>query len=449
MLHSETACIQALDTVADNDFSDPFTRDLFLLIHALFTQGIKPTTTEIFKEGMKLGFIKGAEDVATVRHIAEQYIDEENIGYWAGKVKEASKGRAMQTLLKKYSHEINKETANIPEVIRNASGDIFSLAMDIETERFVTGKELGEYGQQLIDKRTERYRQMQDNAKFPGQLPLEGVPTGLPTLDKLSLGYKPGDLILLGAQTGHGKTAFALNTANAICVEERKPLFYLNTEMSKDQLATRWGAMLSKQLAQQIRSGSLTDKQADETKEAYKKLINSNYITYRLASPTASRADILTRKAKMQYGIQMMILDYVGRMQKMERGMEEWQVLEQIVKTMKELAANQEIAVMVLAQLNDDGSLQGAKRMRNECDLVMKLLPVGEGERIKQTDIEAKAQIRYERFNYALYVDKARDFAGNIYIPLVFDMERQTIREAREVGRVVTKTSTGWEDVTK
>lgn len=448
MFHNQTACIQALDAVHDNDFSDPFNRDLFLMIQALFVQGINPTTVEILKEGMKLGFFKTAADIERVRYIAAQDIDAENINYWAGKVKEAAKGRTMQQLLKRFSHELQKDSADIAHLIRDASGELFSLAMDIETEGFVTGKELGEFGQQLIEKRVERYRQAQQDAKNPGQLPLEGVPTGFPTLDELSLGFKPGDLILLGAQTGHGKTAFALNAANAICIQAEKPLLYLNTEMSQEQLATRWGSILSNQLAQQLRTGSLTNAQLEETKQAYQRLINSNFITCRLASPTAGRVDILTRKAKMQHGIEIMILDYVGRMQKLQKGLEEWQVLEQIVKSMKELAANQGIAVMVLAQLNENDSIQGAKRMRNECDMVLKLLPADEKA---QKEIQARTQTQYEPFNYSIYVDKARDFEGGRYIPIAFDQSRQQIREAKATGKYAppkpSRPMTGWEDV--
>lgn len=445
MLHSETACVQTLDTVSESDFSDPFNRDLFLLIQAIFTQGIKPTYIELLKEGEKLGFIKGAKDAERIRHTVEFYIEEENIAYWTGKVKEASKGRAMQLFLKQYTRELGKQSADIPELIRNASGELFSIAMDVENERFITGKELGEYGQQLIEKRVERYRKAQEDAKFPGITPLEGVPTGLPTIDSLSLGYKPGDLILLAAQTGHGKTAFALNTANAVCVNAGKPLFYINTEMSKEQIATRWGAILSNQLAQQLRAGSLTNLQLADTKEAYRKLVNSNFLTQKLPSPTISKVDILTRKAKMQYGIEMMILDYVGRMQKLQKGLEEWQVLEQIVQAMKGLAQSQEIAVMVLAQLNDNDSLQGAKRMRNECDIVLKLLPVTKDD-FKES-IEKKNDKKYEQFNYAIYVDKARDFPGGKYIPIVFDMERQQIREAIEISSVPSKPKNRWEDI--
>lgn len=465
MLHSDTACVKAFDSLTEDDFENPFSRALFLLAQTLFHRGVKPTYAEILKEGTKFGWLESMEDIDKLSRVADHYIDDENIGYWAGKVKQASKGRAMEKLLRRYSYELTQDKTDIPELIQRASNDFFNLAMDIEEENFMTGQQLGEHGQELIDARAERYRQAMEDAKHPGEMPLEGVPTGLPTLDKLTLGYKPGDLIMLAAQTGHGKTAFALNTANAVCVEGQKPLLYINTEMSKDQIVTRWGSILSGQLVQQLRNGSLTNAQLEETKEAYKKLIDSNFITFNMPSPTASKVDIITRKAIMQYQIEMTIIDYVGRMQKIQKGLEEWQVLEQIMKTNKELAQNKGIAVMVLAQLNDNDSVQGAKRMRNECDMVLKLLPVNdaEGKKDFRKDIEKRLKKKFEPdFNYVLYVDKARDFETGVYIPLVFDGTRQQIREAKEIGAYTPepprerlgprkkskdKVPTGWEEI--
>lgn len=461
LFHSDTEAVNVFDSLSENDFSDPYNRDLYLLAYTLFHRGVKPTLVEMVKEGRELGYVKDMEDIENLRYVAEHYIDGENIGYWTSKVKQASKGRAMKKLLRHYSYELSQDKTDIPELIQRASGEFFNLAMDIQEEQFMTGKNLGERGQELMDERTERYRQAMEDAKHPGELPLEGVPTGLPTLDKWTLGYKPGDLIMLAAQTGHGKTAFALNTANAVCVEGEKPLLYINTEMSQDQIVTRWGSILSGQLVQQLRNGSLTNAQLEETKEAYKKLIDSNFITFNMPSPTASKVDIITRKAIMQYQIEMTIIDYVGRMQKIQKGLEEWQVLEQIMKTNKELAQNKGIAVMVLAQLNDNDSVQGAKRMRNECDMVLKLLPVDKEDFRK--NIEKRLKKKFEPdFNYVLYVDKARDFETGVYIPLVFDGTRQQIREAKEIGAYTPepprerleprkkskdKAPTGWEEI--
>lgn len=448
MLHSESACIKTIEIVTDNDFSDPFTRDLFMLTQSLFTQNIKPTTVELLKEGQKLGFIKSSEDIEKIRHIAGYYIDEQNIGYWIGKLKDASKGRRFQTLLKVYAHKINREDTDMSEIIREASGDMFSLAMDAETEKTLTGKDLAEFGRQKIKSRVNDYRIAQQNAKFPGEAPLEGVPTGFTTLNKMSLGYKPGDLIVLGAQTGHGKTAFALITALAVCVQAKEPLYYLNTEMSKEQLVYRWGSILSGEPMQQIRTGSLSDGQLRLVLDGFSPLAESKFYTddKPLTKLTPQRAEIKIRKHHMQFGIKIAIIDYVGRMQKFQKGYEEWQVLEQIVKSQKELAQDLGIAILILAQLNPDGSLQGAKRIKNECDIMFTLDPAesddeGSSKKSKKPKKPVNGTPTRTDVNYYLHVEKARDFESGRDIPLFFNKSKQTITE-------VGQEKTGWEDVT-
>jgi replicative DNA helicase len=126
-------------------------------------------------------------------------------------------------------------------------------------------------------------------------------------------------------------------------------------------------------------------------------------------------------------------------MEKILPGMSEWQVLEQIIKSMKLLAQNLQVACLVLVQLNPDGTLQGAKRMENECDLLLKMIPVPEDG---QKKIQDKLKKSFEEFNYRIFVQKSRDAESGISIPLVFEKAQQQIREARE-------SKTGWESYGK
>ena len=65
--------------------------------------------------------------------------------------------------------------------------------------------------------------------------------------------------------------------------------------------------------------------------------------------------------------------------------------------------------------------------MKNECDLMLKLLPTDEDT---AEDMRRLYKKDFEPFNYRLYIDKARDSQAGLSIPLVFDKDRQTIREA-------------------
>ncbi|HBQ87542.1 MAG TPA: DNA helicase [Syntrophomonas sp.] len=438
LLHSEPACAEAFSGINEDEFADRTNRDVFLLAKSLYTRGVRPTLVEVFKEGHELGWITKPQDLEKIKRIAEQYIVDENIGYWLDRVRQAAKGRKAQELIRKYRHEIGQNNPDIPGLIQRAGADFMNLALDSDSEQIEAGAEVAAFGSELVAATVDKWRRMQEDARAMGETPLEGVPTGLHRLNALTLGYKPGDLILLGAQTGHGKTAFALNTANAVCVAAGQPALYVNTEMSRQQIAYRWGAILAGIPLQKIRTGSLTNEELSQVQAAFKRLADSGFYTSTIPNLTPDKLQILARKAKLQHDIQFLIVDYIGRMEKRDLKLQEWQVLEDIVRACKVMGQNLEIAVMVLVQLNSDGSLQGAKRMKNECDLMLQLLPldVDDGDDVdkRRAEFQRKYKKTYEPgFNYYLRIDKSRDSESGVSIPLVFDKARQQIREAQEV----------------
>lgn len=442
ILHSDTACAEVLTAISENEFSRQLHQDIFNIAKNLYKRGVKPGRAEIMREGMGLGLIKTAQDTDEIAHIAQQYIDDENLFYWQDRVKKAAKGRKAQNLIRQYSHEIQGKKLDVDKFISRAGTDFMQLAMDSETERIETGADLAEYGKAMVIANVEKWRRQQEEAKNPGEAPLEGVPTGLKKLDNLTMGYKPGDLIIMGAQTGHGKTAFALNTASAVCVDDNKPLFYVNTEMSKKQVSYRMAAILSQLELQKIRAGALSNEEINQVNTCYDLLACSAFHFCNIPNLTPDKLQTMAQKAKLQYGTELLILDYVGRMEKRDPKYQEWQVLEDIVKACKIMAQNLEMAVMVLVQLNEDGSLQGAKRMKNECDVMLKLFPMcddlkdADELQAAQNKYQNKYKKAYEPFNYRLWVDKSRDSESGLSIPLVFDLERQQIREAQVLDKI-------------
>jgi replicative DNA helicase len=428
MMHSDKACIEGLYCLGDSDFTDYLNRDLFNLIKAIYSQGAQPTLVEIYKEGQKLGFIQNTNDVQKIKNIAEHHIDDENISYWIDQVKRATKTRAFLAAMKKASGQYQESSTDIDDLLTETTSSLFALAMDDSDAVFDTPESIADLGIELINDRCEKYRRQQEELKMLGEIPLEGAPSGFKSLDQSTLGMKPGELIILGAQTGHGKTAFALNVARAASVDSGHSVLYINTEMSRQQIAARWGAILSDVALNQIRGGSLSNEQKETVVGAYNRLRNSKFYAISIPNLTPQKMDVLTRKYHLQKKIDLVILDYVGRMEKIKPDLAEWQVLEQIIKMQKILAQNLGIACFVLVQLNSDGSLQGAKRMENECDLMLKLFQVENKD--DQEKVAKKIGKDYEEFNYRLYVSKARDAESGVNIPLVFDKPKQQIREA-------------------
>ena len=428
MLHSENACVDAMSGLIISDFSMPIHQTYFDLISSLYGRSIKPTMVEVIKEGSKLGIIQGVKDVETLQDIASTYIDDSNAKYWIETVKTKSSLRNADKLIRKYDDLLQHGNDGQAETLLADMGADFSgLVLDKGADDFWEAKDIASEGLDLLEKKMNRYREMKASG---GTIPLDGVPTGLATLDYLTLGYKPGDLIILGAQTGHGKTVFAMMTADSVAVKHHESMCYLNTEMSKEQIEQRWEAILSGIEHDKIRNGSVTNEEFSRIANAWAPFASSPLIYNNIRSLSPIRLTSVARKAKLKKNISMLVLDYVGRMDKTDPTgkQQEWQILEQVAKQGKTLAQELGIAVMVLAQLNPDGTLQGAKRMKNECDLMLRLRPLNNEEKERQAE-----KPTHEDLNYYLDIDKNRDGQSGIQIPLCFDMARQQIRQATKI----------------
>ncbi len=428
MLHSEEACIEACNTLLPDDFYSPQHGTVFELARGLYEREVRPTYVELIKEAHSLGMLTNARDVEELQYIAEHYIYDGNIGFWLKRVKDRSRLRKFENFIRKSWLLLQEETErDVEQVLMAAEEELTNLtALEID-DRVDSPEELARLGYEEVERRFLRYKEIKE--KYKGVIPLDGLPTGFYNLDKVTLGYKPGDLIILGAQTGHGKTSFALHTANAITVRSKHNVLYLNTEMSRQQIALRWGSILSGIEHERVRSGEINESELSQILKGYSDLMQSGFYSYPCPNLTPEKTISIARKFRAQKHIDMMIIDYVGRMDKQDPRLQEWQVLEQIVKTQKMLAQNLQIVVMCLVQLNPDGSLQGAKRMKNECDLMLKLSPfskeeLAENPELKKYDVQP---------NYFIFVDKNRDGQSGIHIPIYFDLQRQTMRDPKRV----------------
>ncbi len=428
MLHSEDACIEAYNALSASDFYSPRHANLFELTCSIYEREIRPTYVELLKEAHTLGLFSNPRDIEELKYISEHYIEDENILYWIKRVKDKSKLRRFEGFLRRNQQMLTEnQDREVEETLLLAEEELTNLTALDHDDHIDTPEELAHLGYEEVERRFLRFKEIQEEHK--GVIPLDGLPTGFDNLNHITLGYKPGDLIILGAQTGHGKTAFALHTAKAVAVDNGRNLLYLNTEMSRQQIALRWASILAGIDHDLIRKGDITETELSKVLNAYSRLRVSGFYSYPCPNLTPEKTISLARKFKAQKNIEMMIIDNIGRMAKMDPRLAEWQLLEQIVKTQKILAQNLGIAVICLVQLNPDGSLQGAKRMKNECDLMLKLSP------LDPEDLETDENLKkYHNPNYALYIEKNRDGVSGKRIPIVFDLQKQIMKDADRRG---------------
>lgn len=409
MLDSEESLIESCATMQTDDFYEPRHQAMFSILNNLFIKSTKPTYLEMLKEGVKQGSLPTPEDREYAKQTIGYHVSSVNLPFWFKNVKDKSKLRKLRHSLMVLAEQIKDPGIDVDELVQNATRNISELTTET-TEKIDTGADLVKVGKETIEERMNHKGELQ------------GITTGIGKLNRLTSGWKGGDLILLSAESGVGKTAFAQSFIACGCFFQSNGTLYINSEMSRQQVIMRFASMLSGIEADKLKFGEITISEKNLIFESMEEIEKSPFFHYPSPSLNINKAASMIRKLQVQKGIKLVILDYIGRMDRVNKDMKEWEELHLICKTLKTIAQELNLAIIVLAQLNDDGALQAAKRMRNEADIMLKIQPMSNEE-------QADAQTKGYKItpNYWIYLDKNRDGQGGVMIPVKFDKQRMQV----------------------
>jgi replicative DNA helicase len=180
-----------------------------------------------------------------------------------------------------------------------------------------------------------------------------GIPTGFIDLDYKTSGLQPSDFVLIAARPSMGKTAFVLNLVDHIAVKKGLPSMVFSLEMSKEQLVNRMLAMESNVDSQKLRTGTLSDSDWDAVVEGIGVIGNSKLIIDDTPGISIGELRSKCRKMKLEYGLNVIIIDYLQLMSGSGKGGENrQQEISEISRSLKALAREMNAPVIALSQLS-------------------------------------------------------------------------------------------------
>ncbi len=185
---------------------------------------------------------------------------------------------------------------------------------------------------------------------------MTGVPTGFPSLDRLTYGWQPTDLIILAARPSVGKTAFALNLARTAALHPTKPtaVGFFSLEMSSSQLVQRILSAESEIWLEKIARGKLEE---HEMKQLYKKgiekLSKAPIFIDDSAALNIFELRAKCRRLKSKHNIGIIIIDYLQLMSgSADRNSNREQEISKISRDLKSLAKELQVPIIALSQLS-------------------------------------------------------------------------------------------------
>jgi replicative DNA helicase len=265
-----------------------------------------------------------------------------NVKYYAQIVAEKS---TLRKLIKVSEDTINNCYNNADDmegILNDAEKNVFQITQKRNTGDFVS---IDKVVMNALD-RIEKASRMNGN--------VTGNATGFVDLDYNTAGFQPSDLILIAARPAMGKTAFVLNIAEHMAFHDKKCVAMFSLEMSKEQFVNRLLSMESHVDSQHIRTGNLSDMEWENLIESAGVVGSSKLIIDDTPSISIQELRSKCRKYKLEYDLQVIIIDYLqlmsggtGRSSESRQ-----QEISEISRSLKALARELNVPVIALSQLS-------------------------------------------------------------------------------------------------
>jgi replicative DNA helicase len=257
------------------------------------------------------------------------------------------------------ARQLMKANSEIAELINNPQGmDGFSLLDEAERKIFSLNDEANrsqssiQSMKELIPKSIDRLHQLAESGSK-----LLGSSTGFKAIDNKLQGLQDGDLIVVAGRPSMGKTAFAMNIAENVLVENDEntgAVLVFSLEMPAESLTTRLLSGMSRLDQQDVRSGKLDNKQVTQVVEQSKRLRELPlYIDdSSLLSPMELRARARRINRQEPNGLSLIVVDYLQLMQVPGTLENRVNQISEISRSLKSLAKELNVPVIALSQLN-------------------------------------------------------------------------------------------------
>jgi replicative DNA helicase len=334
------------DLLTDNDFYRHEHKLIFSAISILIN-GSKPADViTVFEQLQNQGKAEGMGGLGYLNSLAQYVPSSSNIRRYAEIVRERSILRKLVTASDEIAtNAFSPQGRAVEKILDEAEQKIFNIGE--EGSRMKQGFQSMDT---LVVDLMDRVQEMADNPND-----ITGVPTGFYDLDRMTSGLQAGDLVVLAARPSMGKTAFAINIAEHVALNEGLPVAVFSMEMGAAQLAVRVVGSIGRIDQGHLRTGKLTDEEWPRLTDAIERLRTVSLHIDETPGLTPSELRANARRLARKCGkLGLIVVDYLQLMSGSSGGDGDNRATElgEISRGLKMLAKELQCPVIALSQLN-------------------------------------------------------------------------------------------------
>ena len=341
-----------------------------------------------------------------------------NLDYYISIVKEnALRRNLIETATDIVSKAYDEDNLNV--LLDNSEQEILNVVRNRSTGDFLSIKD-------VLRSAQEKLEELAKTKKV-----VTGLETGFYDFDKITTGFQPGEMIILAARPGMGKTALALNIATYAASTTKKAIAMFCLEMPADMLVNRMIASVGGIDSYKLQTGQMQDNDWKKYNEAMSQLADTNMYIEDNSGVTVSEIRAKCRRlASSEEGLGMVVIDYLQLVSTGNRRVESRQVeVSEISRSLKTMALELGVPVIALSQLS-----RSAEKRENNQPMLADLRESGSLEQdadivlfINRKDYYEKKDVNQKIVPAELVIAKHRK-GGLGTVDLLFELNKLTFK---------------------
>ncbi len=351
MMLEKNAVTEIIVILSQESFYDPKHQYIFAVMKDLFGTSKPIDILTVIDKLKRNGELEAAGGAAYVSQLTSRVASTAHVEFHARIIAEKHIKRELIRMCTEVMRDAFDDTNDVFDVLNKAEGDLFKIAENN------MGKAV-DVMQTVVRKAIEEIEKASQNTDG-----ISGVPTGFYALDKITAGWQKSDMIVIAARPAMGKTAFVLSMARNTAVDHNQGVAIFSLEMSSVQLVKRLIASETRLSAEKLRKGDLRDDEFQQLHTRISKLATAPIYIDDTAGISIFDLRAKCRRLKIQYDIQMVIIDYLQLMTAggKSQGNRE-QEISSISRSIKEIAKELNIPIVALSQLSRSVEQRGGDK---------------------------------------------------------------------------------------
>lgn len=349
MLLSKDAIGDISEIIKGKDFYSPKHEQIFNAIVDLDSSGNPADALTVAEELNKRGQLKNLGGPIFLHDLTAKVTVVANASHYANIVRDKAILRRLVTASDKISQMGYRAQGDVNDIVDAAQQEIYAVSDDKTRQDYASLSDLMELALDEIEMLSES-----DD--------MDGVPTGFLDLDELTNGLHPGQMIIVAARPGVGKSTLGLDFARAAAIKHGLCAAFFSLEMTKLEIVMRLISAETQIPLGNVRKGNLSEDEWQRIAPKVAQIAKAPMFIDDSPNMTMLEIRAKARRLKQRHDLKLLVIDYIQLMTSGKRVESRQVEVSEFSRQIKLLAKELEIPVVALAQLNRGSEQRTDKR---------------------------------------------------------------------------------------